>query len=114
MTKQTCTQTHIMHCISYVMIYVYQNLNNFSKMVLVDFVAIGTATNLVQLLIPNDIMLYNVIVTNYIRADADNIRGMNTLILLIPLNYNVYKKDVNNKCIFMYHVNITKCNGSNY
>ena len=114
MAKQTCAQTHIMHYISYVMIYVYQNFSHFSKMVLVDFVAIGTATNLVQLLIPNDIILYNVIVTNYIRADADNIRGMNTLILLIPLNYNVYKKEVNNKCIFMYHVNIIKCNGSNY
>ena len=45
MTKQTCAQTHIMHCISYVMIYVYQNLNKFSKMVLADFAAIGTATN---------------------------------------------------------------------
>ena len=57
MTKQTCAQTYIMHCISYVMIYVYQNLNNFRKMILVDFVGIGTATNLVQLLIPNDIIL---------------------------------------------------------
>ena len=61
-----------------------------------------------------NIILYNVIVTNCFRADVDDIRGLNTLIILIPLNYKIHKKDVRNKCIYMYHVNNVKCNGSNY
>ena len=57
----------------------------------VVLVVIGTATNSLKLFIPFNIILYNVIVTNYIGADVDNIRGMNTLIILIPLNYKINK-----------------------